>query len=62
MSKKNTGFLTLAVIGAALITVYYVFLFDYKQKKFSWMDSLIAITAIIGLIGGIGKLMKEQEK
>jgi len=62
MAKKNVGCLTIAVIWAGLVTGYYVMMFDYKQRKFSWMDSIIAITAVIVLVGGISSLSKEDKQ
>ncbi|TXJ22262.1 MAG: hypothetical protein E6Q24_21290 [Chitinophagaceae bacterium] len=62
MAKKNTGCLTIAVIWAALITYYYLFMFDYKHKAFSWLDSIIAISALIVLIGGVSNLTSKKDK
>lgn len=62
MAKRNTGCLTLGIIWAGLVTVYYVFMFDYTHKKFSWFDSIIAMTAVVVLVGGISTLSDRADK
>lgn len=62
MAKKNVGCLTLAVIWAGLVTWYYVIMFDYEHNHFSWLDSIIAITAVIVLIGGVERFSKKDDK
>lgn len=62
MAKKNEGCFLIAVIWAVLVTVYYIFLFDYKHRTFSWLDSLIAITAIGVLIRSTGRLSDKEDK
>lgn len=52
----------IAIIWAALVTVYYIFVFDYKQKNFSWLDSIIAISALVILIGGTSNFSNKDDE
>lgn len=61
MAKRNTGCLIVAVIWAGLVTWYYLMMFDYKDKKFSWLDSIIAVSALIILMGGVNNLSKKDK-
>ncbi len=61
MAKKNEGCFMIAVIWAVLVTVYYIFLFDYKHKTFSWLDSLIAISAVGVLIGSANRFSNNDD-
>ena len=60
MSNKKQGFLIIAVIWAALVIGYYLFIFDYKHKTFGWIDSLISFVSLFVVFGGISKLSKDD--
>ena len=62
MAKKNEGWFMIAVIWAILVTVYYIFLFDYKHRTFSWLDSLIAILAVGLLIRSTDSFSNNDDK
>lgn len=62
MAKKNKGCFIIAVIWAVMVTGYYIFMFDYKHRSFSWVDSIIALTAIGVLISSTDSSSKKEKE
>ena len=62
MEKRNYGCFVIATIWAISVTGYYIFIFDYEKKSFSWLDSIIALSALGVLISALGNFPNDEKK